>query len=134
MVVSNAWAGPGERRGGGDGPGEGETEKGRQTGSTAVPGKPSVGGAAMDNLFLLHLRNNFCRGRRNPEQDTECWDSWQRAPLEQVVGELNCNDSFAAIPLALAGTRCLQLLDHTDLACPWNTKPRGVLASWQELL
>lgn len=51
----------------------------------AVPGKPSVGGAAMDNLFLLHLRNNFCRGRRSPKQDTECWDSWQRAPLEQVV-------------------------------------------------
>lgn len=62
------------RRGGG----EGEVEKGRWTGSVAVPGKPSAGGAAMDNLFLLHLRNNFCRGRGNPERDMECWDSWNR--------------------------------------------------------
>lgn len=57
------------RRGGGEG---------RWTGSVAVPGKPSAGGAAMDNLFLLHLRNNFCRGRGNPERDMECWDSWNR--------------------------------------------------------
>lgn len=56
VVASNAWAGPGQRRGGG----EGDVEKERQTGSKAVPGKLSMGGAAMDNLFLLHLRNNVC--------------------------------------------------------------------------
>lgn len=127
VVVSNAWAGPGERRRGGEGPGEGEVEKerwrrGDRQGSMAVPGKPSMGGAAVDNLFLLHLRNIY-QERGNPEQDTECWDSWQRAPLEQAVPQglesFSCSDSSAAVPPAPAGRRCSRLSDHMGLVCPW---------------